>query len=100
MSTTYGNLNIATAWEAISDEIGDLTAISSSENSKSWEEFEKRSASLAKTFSEKGLKRDSKVAFYCYNGSEYLEGQFAAFKIERFQQTLITATWMKSWLTF
>ena len=81
MSTTYGNLNIATAWEAISDEIGDLTVISSSENSESWEEFEKRSASLAKTFSEKGLKRDSKVAFYCYNGSEYLEGQFAAFKI-------------------
>jgi len=81
VSTTYGNLNIATAWEAISDEIGDLTAISSSENSESWEEFEKRSASLAKTFSEKGLKRDSKVAFYCYNGSEYLEGQFAAFKI-------------------
>ena len=52
MSTTYGNLNIATAWEAISDEIGDLTAISSSENSKSWEEFEKHAASLAKTFSE------------------------------------------------
>ena len=81
MSATYGNLNIATAWEAISDQIGDLTAIYSSENSESWEEFEKRSASLAKTFSEKGLKRDSKVAFYCYNGSEYLEGQFAAFKI-------------------
>ncbi len=81
MSGTYVNLNIATAWEAISDQIGDLTAISTSENSESWEEFEKRSASLAKTFSEKGLKRDSKVAFYCYNGSEYLEGQFAAFKI-------------------
>ena len=81
MSATYGNLNIATAWEAISDQIGDLTAIYSGENSESWEEFEKRSASLAKTFSEKGLKRDSKVAFYCYNGSEYLEGQFAAFKI-------------------
>ena len=81
MSATYGNLNIATAWEAISDQIGDLTAVYSSENSESWEEFEKRSASLAKTFSEKGLKRDSKVAFYCYNGSEYLEGQFAAFKI-------------------
>ncbi len=81
MSGTYVNLNIATAWEAISDQIGDLTAISTSENSESWEEFEKRSASLAKTFSEKGLKRDSKVAFYCYNGPEYLEGQFAAFKI-------------------
>ena len=81
MSATYVNLNIATAWEAISDQIGDLTAISTSENSESWEEFEKRSASLAKTFSEKGLKRDSKVAFYCYNGPEYLEGQFAAFKI-------------------
>ena len=36
---------------------------------------------LAKTFSEQGLKHDSKVAFYCYNGPEYLEGQFAAFKI-------------------
>tara|TARA_B100000586_G_scaffold257894_1_gene221962 strand:+ start:4487 stop:6109 length:1623 start_codon:yes stop_codon:yes gene_type:complete len=81
VSATYVNLNIATAWEAISDQIGDLTAISTSENSESWEEFEKRSASLAKTFSEKGLKRDSKVAFYCYNGPEYLEGQFAAFKI-------------------
>ena len=81
MSATYGNLNIATAWEAISDQIGDLTAIYSGENSESWEEFEKRSASLAKTFSEKGLKRDSKVAFYCYNGPGYLEGQFAAFKI-------------------
>jgi len=81
VSGTYVNLNIATAWEAISDQIGDLTAISTSENSESWEEFEKRSASLAKTFSEKGLKRDSKVAFYCYNGPEYLEGQFAAFKI-------------------
>ena len=56
MSATYGNLNIATAWEAISDQIGDLTAIYSGENSESWEEFEKRSASLAKTFSEKGLK--------------------------------------------
>jgi len=81
VSATYGNLNIATAWEAIADQIGDLTAISSSENSESWEEFEKRSASLAKTFAEKGLKRDSKVAFYCHNGPEYLEGQFAAFKI-------------------
>ena len=81
MSATYGNLNIAAAWEAISDQIGDLTAKYSGENSESWEEFEKRSASLAKTFSEKGLKRDSKVAFYCYNGPEYLEGQFAAFKI-------------------
>tara|TARA_B100001964_G_C14252838_1_gene610798 strand:+ start:222 stop:1844 length:1623 start_codon:yes stop_codon:yes gene_type:complete len=81
VSGTYVNLNIATAWEAISDQIGDLTAISTSENSESWEEFENRSASLAKTFSEKGLKRDSKVAFYCYNGPEYLEGQFAAFKI-------------------
>ena len=81
MSATYGNLNIATAWEAISDQIGDLTAIYSGENSESWEEFEKRSASLAQTFSQNGLKRDSKIAFYCYNGSEYLEGQFAAFKI-------------------
>ena len=81
MSGTYVNLNIATAWEAISDQIGDLTAISTSQGSESWEEFEKRSASLAQTFSQNGLKRDSKIAFYCYNGSEYLEGQFAAFKI-------------------
>jgi len=81
VSASYVNLNIASAWEAISDQIGDLTAISTRENSESWEEFEKHAASLAKTFSEQGLKHDSKVAFYCYNGSEYLEGQFAAFKI-------------------
>ncbi len=81
MSAKYGNLNIATAWEAITDQIGDLPAISTFETSRTWEEFEKNSASLARTLSEKGLKRDSKVAFYCYNGPEYLEGQFAAFKI-------------------
>jgi fatty-acyl-CoA synthase len=81
VSASYVNLNIASAWEAISDQIGDLTAISTRESSESWEEFEKHAASLAKTFSEQGLKHDSKVAFYCYNGPEYLEGQFAAFKI-------------------
>ena len=81
MSATYGNLNIANAWEAIADQIGDLPAISTLETSTTWKEFERNSASLARTFYEKGLKRDSKVAFYCYNGPEYLEGQFAAFKL-------------------
>ena len=53
MSATYGNLNIANAWEAIADQIGDLPAISTLETSTTWKEFERNSASLARTFYEK-----------------------------------------------
>lgn len=81
MSAVDGRLNLATAWEAIADEIGDLPAISVSGERSAWSVFEDRASRLATTLLEHGLGRDSKVALYLYNGREYPEAQFAAFKL-------------------
>ena len=43
--------------------------------------YDDRAARLASAFAAAGLKADSKVGLYLYNGNEYLESQFAAFKL-------------------
>ena len=47
---------------------------------RNWREFEARSARFAGHLDSAGLRPDSKVALYCYNGPEYLEATFGAFK--------------------
>ena len=70
----------ATLWEALADRLGDREAIVCGDTRRSWSEYERRAARLAAAFAAAGLKRDSKVGLYLYNGPEYLESQFAAFK--------------------
>ena len=74
-------LNLATAWEAIADEIGDKPALSLAGQHTSWTDFDDRAACLAETLRRNGLKHDSKVVLYLYNGPEYSEAQYATFKI-------------------
>jgi len=74
-------LNLATAWEAIADEIGDKPALSLAGRHTSWTDFDNRAARLAATLGDKGLQPDSKVVLYLYNGPEYSEAQYATFKI-------------------
>ncbi len=74
-------LHFATVWEAITDEIGDTTAVVHGEVRRSWSEFDARSACLASAFVGAGLGPDSKIGLYLYNGNEYLEAQYAAFKM-------------------
>ena len=74
-------LNLATAWEAIADEIGDKPALSLAGKHTSWTDFDDRASRLATTLKNNGLKHDSKVVLYLYNGPEYSEAQYATFKI-------------------
>ena len=74
-------LHFATVWEAITDQIGDVTALVHGDVRRSWSEFDDRSARLASAFVGAGLGPDSKIGLYLYNGNEYLEAQYAAFKM-------------------
>jgi acyl-CoA synthetase (AMP-forming)/AMP-acid ligase II len=46
----------------------------------SWRDFDRHANGLARRLLDAGLKREAKVAAYLYNGPEYLETYFAAFK--------------------
>lgn len=74
-------LHFATIWEAITDVIGDETAVTHGDLRRTWSEFDERSARVAAALSAAGLGPDSKIGLYLYNGNEYLEAQYAAFKM-------------------
>jgi fatty-acyl-CoA synthase len=74
-------LHFATVWEAITDEIGDTTALVHGDVRRTWSEFDERSARIASAFVDAGLGPDSKIGLFLYNGNEYLEAQYAAFKM-------------------
>ena len=45
-----------------------------------WEDFHRRTDSVARTFAAHGIERQDKVAQYLYNGPEYMESVFGALK--------------------
>ncbi len=73
-------MHYATLWEGIADRIGDRDALVSGAQRRTWAEYEQRAARLAAAYAGAGLGPDSKVGLYLYNGNEYLEAQFGAFK--------------------
>jgi fatty-acyl-CoA synthase len=74
-------MHFASVWEAIADEIPDRTALVHGELRRTWRQFDDRAARLARALQQHGIGPDSKVAQYLYNGNEYLESCFAAFKL-------------------
>jgi fatty-acyl-CoA synthase len=74
-------VNLANIWEAVADELGDAPAVLHGDLERSWSELEQRAARVAGHLSAAGLGADSKVAMYLYNGPEYPEATFAAFKL-------------------
>ena len=72
--------NFASIWEGIAAAVPDALAVAHGEEVHTWHQFEQRSARIAAALDEAGVDRDDKVALYLYNGFEYLEAQFAAFK--------------------
>jgi 3-oxocholest-4-en-26-oate---CoA ligase len=74
------DLNFATSWEAIADEIPDIDALACGERVVSWSEYEDRAARLARALASAGISTASNVGLCLYNGPEYSEAQFAAFK--------------------
>lgn len=70
----------ADVWETIAATVPDRLALVHGERRYRWDDFERRAASLAGAFLAAGAGRQDKVACYLYNGPEYLETVFAAFK--------------------
>lgn len=73
--------HFATIWESIADVLGDDTAVVHGDRRLSWTQYDDRAARLAATLVGAGLRPDSKVGLYLYNGNEYLESQYATFKM-------------------
>ncbi|MDZ4376343.1 MAG: AMP-binding protein, partial [Phenylobacterium sp.] len=70
----------ATVWEAIAASQPDTPALVHGERVITWSEFDRRADALAGHLIAAGLGHQAKVAGYLYNGPEYLEAYFAAFK--------------------
>lgn len=73
--------HFATIWEKVSDYVPDDIALVSGENKKNWKEYEQTSAKIASFLKDRGIKKNSKVGLYLFNCNEYLESQFATFKV-------------------
>ena len=75
------SINLASAWEAIADHRGDALAVHCGGVSRTWTEFETRAARLAGALDAAGVRAGDNVACALYNGNEYMEAEFAAFKL-------------------
>ena len=74
-------LHYATIWESIADTIPTATAVVHGETVRTWADYDQRAAQLAAAYTAAGLQHDSKIGLYMYNGNEYLEAQYGAFKM-------------------
>ncbi len=74
-------MHFATLWEGIADVIGDEVALVHQDTRRTWREYDERAARLASAFTAAGLGPDAKIGMYLYNSNEYLETQFAGFKL-------------------
>ena len=74
-------LHYATIWESIADTIPESTAVVHGDTIRTWAEYDDRAARLAAAYAAAGLGHDSKIGLYMYNGNEYLEAQYGAFKV-------------------
>jgi fatty-acyl-CoA synthase len=67
-------------WEAIAAIQPDRPAHIQGDRVITWSEFDARADALAAYFIAKGMSRQGKVAAFLYNGPEYIESYYAAFK--------------------
>ncbi|MDY6828059.1 MAG: acyl-CoA synthetase [Pseudomonadota bacterium] len=75
------DMNFANLWEQIADAVPERTALAHGDCYRSWKEYDDRAARIAQFLSDQGLGKDAKAALYSYNSNEYLEAQYAIFKI-------------------
>ena len=72
--------NFAHVWELVTQKIPDANAQVHGTRTWSWREFNRRANAVASAFLAAGVVEQDKVAQYLYNGPEYLESVFGAFK--------------------
>ncbi|HQZ35929.1 MAG TPA: AMP-binding protein [Ilumatobacteraceae bacterium] len=73
--------HFATIWETLADAFGDRDAVIHGDKHFTWAQYDERAARMAATFDAAGLGPDSKIGLFMYNGNEYLESHYAAFKM-------------------
>jgi 3-oxocholest-4-en-26-oate---CoA ligase len=74
-------MHFATLWESIADVIPDQLAVVHGSTRLTWRQYDDRAARVAAAFGAAGLGPNSKIGLYLYNGNEYLEAHYAAFKM-------------------
>jgi acyl-CoA synthetase (AMP-forming)/AMP-acid ligase II len=77
--TTHG-WNFADVWERISERLPDAPAQLHGDRSFTWRELDRRADGVAATLLAAGVAEQDKLAQYLFNGPEYLESTFGAFK--------------------
>ena len=73
--------HFATIWESIADVLPEYTAVVHGDRRFTWAQFDDRASRVAAAFTDAGLGPNSKIGLYLFNGNEYLEAHFAAFKM-------------------
>lgn len=74
-------MHFASIWETVADRTPQRPAVICEGVTRHWGDYEDRAARLASALTEAGLGPNSKVGLYLHNSIEYLEAQFAVFKI-------------------
>ncbi len=72
--------NYADVWEIVADAQPDAVAVTQGGRNVRWDEFDRGADGVAQFLLDAGAARQDKVALYLYNGPEYIETTFAAFK--------------------
>jgi 3-oxocholest-4-en-26-oate---CoA ligase len=73
-------VDFATAWEIVSDALGDQDALVQAERRFTYREFDDIAARFASAIEAAGVRNGAKVALYLYNCPEYLLAQYGAHK--------------------
>src|SRR5262245_4770767 len=73
--------NFADAWEVIAEEQPEATAQVQGDRRLSWRALDQRADGLARALLDGGVEQGDKLALLLYNGPEYLESNFAAWKV-------------------
>ena len=79
--TTPTQWNLADLFEAVADAVPDRTAIVVGDRRLTFREVDERATRLAHHLAAQGVKAGDHVGLYLYNGPEYVEGLFAAYKL-------------------
>ncbi len=75
------SLTCTGVWERIAATVPDAEAIAHGHVTRTWGEFDDRSAQLAAHLAAAGLGPGSSVGLFLYNAPEYLEAHYAALKV-------------------
>ncbi len=75
-----GNWNFADIWETVADDLPDADCLVHGDRRLTWSEVDRRADGVARHLLDAGLERQQAVAQYLYNGPEYMESTYAAFK--------------------